>query len=123
MKRLCRTIMNIFTLILLGACLFSCAPTESPDADPPASDGFTMTAVIKSVDEKIEVDVIEAEYASGIHLVNTSDETKYTDENGKSIKRSSLRVGDTVKITYSGQVAMSLPPQIYAKAINVTRRA
>ena len=80
---------------------------------------FYMTAVIQEIDEKIQVDVISGEYAYGVYLVITGDETKYYGENKLSIERSSLKVGDTIKIVYGGQVMMSYPPQIVAREIYV----
>ena len=81
------------------------------------NDYFTMLATVKNVEEKIEVDVISAEYASGIYWVITSPATRITDEKGNIIKKTDLKVGDTVKIIYNGQVMMSYPPQIVALEI------
>ena len=42
-------------------------------------EGVKMTAIVKNIGEKIEVEVVEGEYdASGIYWVNVSDETVYT---------------------------------------------
>jgi hypothetical protein len=73
-----------------------------------------MLARVKSLEEKIEVEVISAKYASGIYWVLTSPATRILDEKGNIIKKADLKVGDTVKIIYNGQVMMSYPPQIVA---------
>lgn len=81
-------------------------------------EGVKMTAIVKNIGEKIEVEVVEGEYdASGIYWVNVSDETVYTNSDNVRLSLSDLKVGDTVEITYGGQVAMSYPPQISAKKI------
>ena len=103
-------------LLLLVCLLFSCSSNGGDEN----VEGVKMTAIIKSIDNKIEVDVIEGEYgASGIYWVNVSSDTVYLNENGNSILKSSIKVGDTVEITYSGQVMMSYPPQIIALKIQV----
>ena len=110
--------MNIISALLIGACLFSCTKAEDPKTDPtPEPDGVAMTATVKSVGDRIEVDVVESEYTSGVHWVITSESTLYLDKSGAAISRSDIRAGDTVKIIYSGQVMMSLPPQIVALSI------
>ena len=79
-----------------------------------------MTAIVKSIGDKIEVEVIEGEYgASGIFWVNYSAETVFVDANDVVVSVSDIEIGDTVIITYGGQVAMSYPPQISAKRIQI----
>ena len=43
----------------------------------------------------------------------------YLDKNGNRTVKAFLKVGDTVEITYGGQVMMSYPPQIVALKIQV----
>ena len=118
MKKFLKTVI----LMLLLISLSSCGKSDDGDADTQNPGGdFKMTARIEDIDEKITVDVIEAEYASGVHLVITSAETKFTDKNGKKIKKSDLKVGDTVEITFSGQVMLSYPPQIVASGIRLVK--
>ncbi len=103
------------TLILLTFALFiSCSLSE----EEKNMDGVKMIAVIKNIDDKIEVEVVEGEYgASGIYWVITSNDTVFADSESNHILASSLKVGDTIEITYGGQVMMSYPPQIVAKKI------
>ena len=115
----------IIALALIGCSLFACM------SDKPSGNGdnkvnndveniVKMTAIIKNIDDKIEVEVIEGEYgAFGIYWVNVGSDTIYLDENGSSVKKSSLKIGDTVEITYGGQVMMSYPPQIVAQKIQI----
>jgi len=109
--------IRLLPLLLCLPLLFACGDGQSA-ATEASGDSFTMTAKITAIGDKIEVDVSEGPYgAEGIYWVNAGDETSYFDKNGTKIKREDLKVGDTVEITYGGQVAMSLPPQIFAASI------
>ena len=46
-------------------------------------------------------------------------DTQFLDSEGNKITRSSLNANDIIEIEYSGQVMMSYPPQVYAKAITI----
>ena len=115
----------IIALALIGCSLFACMSDKpSVNGDNKVNNDVEnivkMTAIIKNIDDKIEVEVIEGEYgAFGIYWVNIGSDTIYLDENGSSIKKSSLKIGDTVEITYGGQVMMSYPPQIVAQKIQI----
>jgi 3-dehydroquinate synthase class II len=76
-----------------------------------------MTATILGLGEKILVEVTASEYAEGQYLLNGSDTAELVNAEGEKIKKSDLAVGDTVKIWYTGQVTMSIPPQIIALKI------
>ena len=98
------------------ALIPSCALSE----EEKNMQGVKMTAIIKNVntDTGLEVEVIEGEYgASGIYWVIISKDTVFADANGNRISKNSLKVGDTIEITYGGQVMLSYPPQIVAKKI------
>jgi len=110
MKKLFKRIAILTSLLFL----VSCSPGVS-DAQPTV----VMTAVIDNIFDRIEVSVLESEYTSGVHWVITSAETEIIGKNGERITREDLEVGDTVEIVYSGQVMMSLPPQIVARKITV----
>ena len=125
MKRIYKRILNILAVTLLAASLFSCSLVGGKDKgeDEPGekiefTEGdFKMIATVTDLGEKIAVDVIEAEYASGIHWVIISDQTAIVTEDGYKLSRDDIKVGDKVEITYNGQVMMSLPPQIVAISI------
>ena len=106
----------VIAIILLTCIMLVCTSCE--EVEP--VDGAKMTAVIKSVSEKIEVDVIEGDYeVSGIFWVNIGSGTVIVNQNGIRVTKSSLKVGDVIEITYSGQVMLSYPPQIVALQIQV----
>ena len=128
MKRVLKGILNIIALALCVGCLFACGTPEQQSGSPsdrgvgdgskPGS-GFAMIAEVKKLGEKLEVDVIKADYTSGVHWVITPNETEYYDKDGNRIDRSDIKVGDIVEILFSGQVMMSYPPQIVAAKITV----
>ncbi len=118
-----KKILISITLLLAALLLCACG-TENNEGDGDSTEGtpdssVKMTATVTAIDEKIEVNVIESDYASGIYWVITSSETAFFDADGKEIKKADLAIGDTVEILYSGQVMMSLPPQIVAARITV----
>ncbi len=80
-------------------------------------EGVKMTARVTAVGERIEVEVIESEYTSGPYFIITNSDTEYLGKDGGKILRAAIRVGDTVEITYSGQVMLSYPPQVVAYSI------
>ena len=83
-------------------------------------ESFSMIATVIAIDEWLEVDVISALYGNtGRFWVRVSENTSFFDQSGESISLSEIKVGDTVEITYSGQVMMSYPPQIIALSIIV----
>ncbi len=111
-----KKIILIASVVLVLTLLVSCYLTEEEQN----MEGVKMTAVIKSIGDKIEVEVIEGEYeASGIYWVNVSFDTVYTNANNVRLSLSDLNVGDVVEITYGGQVMMSYPPQIVAVKIQI----
>ena len=114
-----KRILSILFLALVFPVLGSCTADSGEVKDEVPS--FEMKAEIIALGDKIEVNVTEAEYASGIYWVITSDETDFLDKNGKKISKDSLKNGDTVLITYNGQVMMSYPPQIVALSVKLEK--
>ena len=116
-----KKIMKKFLLTVLGfmllPTLFACKG-KSDEANA-ADNKFKLLAIVKNVGEKIEVEEIESDYAFGEYWVITHQETEFFDSNGNKIARSDLKAGDKIEITYGGQVMMSYPPQIVAKAIKL----
>ena len=107
--------LGLLALLLILPMLFACGETE--DNEKTMSDGFKMEAVVTGLGEKIEVEVTKAEYATGPFWIITSEKTEFLDKNGAKISKSDIKIGDTVKITYNGQVMMSYPPQVSALEI------
>ncbi len=98
----------------------SCAPrfpSETPPEDEGPRGGFFLKGKILALDEHIEVEVIESDYADGVYWVIVSDATAYENASGEGITKGDLAVGETVEIEYGGQVMMSYPPKIVAKTI------
>ena len=83
----------------------------------PDSEEFKLLAEVRGVDEKIEVEVIRSQYASGTYLMITSDKTKISDSDGRKLTRADISVGDILEITYGGEVMLSYPPQTVAHRI------
>ena len=111
-----KKIVFITSVLLILSLLSACSLTE----EEKNMEGAKMTAVIKSIGNGFEVEVIEGDYgASGIYWVRISSDTVYADQNNNRIIQSSLKVGDTIEITYNGQVMLSYPPQINAKKIQL----
>lgn len=121
MKRVFKLFVNILSIILSAACLFSCSLIKGSGDEPSDTDRpdgrFTMKATVTELGDRITVDVTEAEYAEGIYWVIIAEATEFLDADGNKISRSDIKVGDRVEIAYSGQVMMSLPPQIVAASV------
>ena len=116
-----RKLLLVASALLILALLFvACDEEGAKQTMADDGTGVKMTAIVKGIGDKIEVEVIEGGYgAEGIYWVNYSSETVFVDENDVIISISDLKIGDTVEITYGGQVAMSYPPQISAKRIQI----
>jgi hypothetical protein len=111
-----KKIVFITSILLMLALLCACEISE----EEKNMEGAKMIAVIKSIGDTIEVEAIEGDYgASGIYWVRISSDTVFADENNNRIFKSTLKVGDTIEITYNGQVMLSYPPQINAKKIQL----
>ena len=109
MKHTARLLLALLALPLLAGC-----------GGEGSHEEFVMSATVTALGEKIEVEVLSGPYgASGPYWVITGGSTAYRGKDGKPITRGEIAVGDTVEISYGGQVMMSYPPQIVARAIKV----
>ena len=115
-----KKIIKIFLLLAAIGTLSACGSREN-GGNEGMNQKFVMHAEITGIGEKIEVNVYEAEYAEGPYWINADENTKVMHKDGRKISLSELSVGDKIKITYNGQVAMSLPPQVYAREIEVVK--
>ena len=106
-----------FLLLLSLFALAAVACEEAENEDTPTDDRFVMSATVTELGDKILVEVTESEYATGAYLVILSDSVSITDPKGKQKSKDDIALGDTLKITYTGQVTMSIPPQIIALKI------
>ena len=113
-----KQILKSAVLLAISGMLFSCShlynATEKSDDKP--GDKVTMTATVTALGDRLEVEVTESEYTFGVHWVIT-DSAVFYDKSGNEISKSGIKVGDSVKIYYSGQVMLSYPPQIVAAKI------
>ena len=117
-----KKIVIIASVLIILALLVSCDTTngEQNMFDDGTQETAKMTAIVNAVGDKIEVEVIEGDYGvSGLFWVNFSSDTVFVGANNQKLKVSDLKAGDTIEITYSGQVALSYPPQIFAKRIQI----
>lgn len=109
-----------FKTILLATLGLVFISTSSACDNPPTNqNGFTMTAQVLAINDKIEVQILSDEYNEGVMWVNFSSSTPVYDKDGKAISVKDLNVGDKIEIIYSGQVMMSYPAQITAQKITI----
>ena len=107
--------LSLLLLTVLPLLLSSCTPTsEAGEQNGPK---HTMIATVEDISVHIQVDVVQAEYAYGIYWILTDNETVYEDSEGNTLKKEDITIGDTVEITYNGQVMLSYPPQVVAHKI------
>ena len=116
-----KNIIKIAIMVLTLSLLCSCGAGGTNDSGGGSESGpeFVIKAKVNAVGEKIEVDVIEGEYAYGIYWVITSEQTEFLGKDGGKITKQDINVGDSLEIVYNGQVMMSYPPQIVARKITV----
>ena len=89
---------------------------EEKDKEP--VDQFVLKAIFKRLQNNtLIVEVIESDYAFGTYIVHFSDTTPFETAQGYTITAEDLKEGDTLTITYGGQVMMSYPPQIVSQKI------
>ena len=107
---------KLLSLLLLTALFLlpACGNKDTGDTGE-----FTMVAEIVRIEDKIEVTVLESDVADGPYLVITNENTVYKNAKGKKIDRDDLAIGDRILITYTGQVMMSIPPQIVSLSIQL----
>ena len=106
-----------FPLLLCSSCKFPPVGGNTNDGTNGNGENFSMLARVENLDNPFQVEVIEAEYASGPYWLVTSSDTVYEDKEGNRIAKSNLKIGDTVRVYYNGQVMMSFPPQVVARRI------
>ncbi len=78
-----------------------------------------MEARILEVNNTLLVSVTKSEYAFGDYILHISNETKIYNKEGRQIAKTDLLVGDNIMVEYSGQVMLSIPPQVVAHKIAI----
>lgn len=112
MKKLISVILVAASVLLM----FSCGGT-----DPDVTNEYKLRGVVELVArDYIEIRITEAQYASGTYRVLINKATKIYGKDGKSASAASIRLEDTVTVTYNGQVMRSMPPQVVATRISVS---
>ena len=132
MKRIPLYMILAICLLLLVGC--QTGDSDKDETNEPSENGgsngntdggtdegekFVLKANVIALSDKIEVEIVESDYAFGIYWVITSEETEFYAKDGSAIEKSDIKVGDTVEIVYGGQVMMSYPPQIVARKIKM----
>lgn len=124
--------LSVFLILTLTlTLLISCTPNENKGEEEDESVGrnpiphsyngddeetFYLIGEVTAICDRIEVNVIEGEYAYGIYWVHVG-ETDIFDQDGNKIPLEDLEIGDVLEVTYNGQVMMSYPPQIVATKV------
>ena len=78
-----------------------------------------MTCKVLEIGTTLLVDVLESEYAFGNYILHINDNTVFYNKEGDKIKKGDIKVGDKIKVKYSGQVMLSIPPQVVAYEIEI----
>lgn len=115
-----RKISIFLCFLLLLPVFLGCEPNDDTQGKK-EEDAFYFYGTVLSTEHPLAVDVTESDYAFGIYHVITDDATQYLDEKGRTLTREDIRVGDTVKVVYGGQVMLSYPPQVVAKKIQIEK--
>lgn len=109
-------VLAVVVLITMSSCWL----VKGDDGVDNINTKVKMIAQILELDNNILVQIKESEYASGNCILNVGSQTKYYNKNGKEIPFSDLQIGDIIQVSYSGQMTLSIPPQVFAYVINIT---
>jgi hypothetical protein len=80
---------------------------------------FVLKGIVIAINDKLEIEVIESDYAFGIYHVIVPNDIPITDKSGNAIALNDLKADDIVLVKYNGQTMLSYPPQIVAHGINL----
>lgn len=109
----CVTILGILLLNL--SCFLACSDCQNEQNNA----NITMLAEIIEISDTILVDVKESDIAFGVYTLIPAESVKYFSCDGSKIAKNDLKVGDLIEVKYSGQVMLSIPPQVVAYSITV----
>jgi len=112
----------LLLISLLLSTLSSCKENGGSDMnniENEEAQEFVMKAELIQKGEKLLVNVIEAEYASGDYLIIVPSEIEIKGNGTEPLTVESIPEGAHLRITYNGQVMMSLPPQVVAREIEI----
>ena len=105
---------KILILALMAMMLFATGCPKYEENYEPQGEAFVLKAVVNAVTDRLEVEVIESDYAFGVYWVLINENTKFGNKDSKTISLSDVKPGNTIEITYNGQTMLSYPPQIVA---------
>ena len=118
-----KIIAFLVLIMIVAAGATSCTTANAADGGNnqggTEGESFTLTGIVKAVSDRVEIEVINSDYAFGIYWVLVSADTQLVGAEGNTISLSDIHEGDTVDVVYEGQVMMSYPPQIAARRITV----
>ena len=110
---------NFIIFLLLAGVLFSLPSCTHINGEEERMETYKLYAIVKEVGDRLEVEVVESDYAFGIYWVLISDRTEFFLPDGKRATLSDIKAGDKIEIVYNGQTMLSYPPQIVALGVKV----
>ena len=131
---------RILAIVILVMMLFSigCSPVDNGDVggndnnenstnqngnrnvEEKNADGefvYKGKIISNQTSDRIEIEIMDSQIAFGTYHVLVDKATVYLDSNGNTITRDDLKTDDIIEVVFSGQVMLSLPPQIYGQKI------
>ena len=106
MKKLIIVLTILISIFTLGGC------------KKMENSNVFMEARILEVNTTMLVTVTKSDYAFGDYILHI-DNCKIYDKDGRQITKAELLVGNNIKVEYSGQVMLSIPPQVVAHKITI----
>ena len=106
MKRLIIVFVILISILTCGGC----GKMENSNV--------FMEARILEVNDTLLVSVTKSEYAFGDYILHIGNCEIYNKE-GKQITKADLSASDNIMVEYSGQVMLSIPPQVVAHKITI----
>ena len=105
--------------MLALSCLFACTePENADDGGVDGNDGGAM--IVGVVTDKVNNNRIPMQANNGDdYLVNVSADTVVLSKTGEKISYTDLNKGDHIRVTHTGMVTRSIPPQVTATKIEV----
>ncbi len=111
--------LSTLMLIILSAFLLISCEYNNTDDDSIPDGGAKMAGVVTDVGDRIAILVTDEIYNNEPMHVLVNDKTAFFDSDGNKSTKDSVKVGDKIVVTYSGQVMMSYPGQISAIKIEI----
>ncbi len=102
----------VLTIMLSAFLLLSC---DKSGAEPVIPEGkATMNGIVNDIGDNIIITVTDDLYKDQTMIVLVNGDTPYYFADGKKADKSSVKIGDAIEVSFSGQVMLSLPGQISA---------